>query len=104
MRLKKGESKMHTKAQTKRLEKNKRFQVLDTLTDGDLLIVDPVNRPTSALDHPHTESAPFILTREGKVHEIGYHYRYYHVQNIPAYGDEDTLPSLNGPQYPRNHN
>lgn len=95
---------MYTQQQQHQLHKNPHRKVLDKLIDGDLLIVFTINRPIENLDHPHPESIPYILTKDGKVQGIGYHYRYYHLADIPAYGAEDAPPSLTGPQLIRNHN
>lgn len=95
---------MRTQAQQDLLQENPQFEVLDRLTDGDLLIADQIDRPTAALEHPHRQSTPYVLTRDGKVQEVGYHYRYFHLRNIPAVFASDCSPSLSGLHYPQNHN
>lgn len=95
---------MHTHAQRKILVANKHFHAIDELPDGDLLIIDQVNRPSGQLIRTHAEERAYILDRKGNVQGLGYHYRYYHAQNIHAFRAEDSPPSMDGPAHLHNLN
>ena len=95
---------MHTPAQEKLLSENAHFHVIDVLRDGDLLIIDLINRPRGSLICTHAEEKPYILDRKGNVQALEYHYRYYHNQNIHAYRAERSPPSMHGPAHLHNLN
>lgn len=95
---------MQTHGQRKILVANKHFHVLDEMPDGDLLIVDQINRPRGKLINTHAEERTYILTRSGNVQNINYHYRYYHAENIHAFRAERSPPSMHGPAHLHNLN
>ena len=61
----------YSKSQIDLLAKNRHFESLSMLDDGDLLVVDIATTTT-------TDARPYVLTRDGRVQSIQYHYRYSH--------------------------
>jgi hypothetical protein len=62
--------------------------VVEALADGDLLALD-----TGAANpevFPDGHFGPFILTGDGKVQDVNYHYRYGHGVGVPAVSDRPT--------------
>lgn len=88
---------MTTPDQQEMLDDNSQFHVLTELADGELLIAYFFYMPMSHTTEPTGETRIFILTREGPVQEVAFHYRYYHNEDIPAYLCKESPPSSNGP-------
>jgi hypothetical protein len=64
------------------------------LPDGDWLILDA--GPVGANGEP---MGPYILTRDGKVQRVNYHYRYYHGFDVPAGDGPTSESSMTGPAH-----
>lgn len=53
---------------------------VDTLPDGDVLVLDREHpRPHQAIRY----FGPYILTREGALHAVNWHYRTHHLVQVP---------------------
>jgi len=90
---------MYTQKQNALLSKNTQFQVLDELPDGDLLVIDQINKPSGLFIRTHAEDRLYILTRIGYIQDVNYHYRYFHGKNIHAFHADRAQPSVDGANY-----
>lgn len=60
-----------TSQQVSALEGKPHLNPIEVLSDGDLLMTDNESKP----DYP---LGPYILTKDGKIQDVNYHYSNYH--------------------------
>jgi hypothetical protein len=71
-----------TSSQAKFLRDNmSHLEMVSMLEDGDMLIVDNGKPMDSTWNNGHY--GPYILTREGHLQDVNYHYSKYHSVNCP---------------------
>lgn len=73
-----------TAAQERLLCDNPHLIAVERLSDGDLLVVD--NQPAPPNFFPTGPYGPYVLTRDGKVQDVNYHFAVYHKVPAPYLG------------------
>lgn len=74
-----------TDAQNHALNILQHILVLNTLPDGDMLVADK-DAATDQRGVVIHEFGPYILTRDGALQSVPYHYHHYHDRPIPCAG------------------
>ncbi len=64
--------------------------VVEVLADGDLLVLD--TGAANPAVFPDGHFGPFILTGDGKIQDVNYHYRHSHGVDVPAYPFAPACP------------
>jgi len=75
--------KRFSQAQINLLARNDHLVAVEVLTDGDLLVLDTGTANLEAFLDGHF--GPYILTRNGRLQGVNYHYRHGHRVDVPAY-------------------
>jgi len=90
-----------TPEQRQLLELNERFIPAAILDDGDLIILEDAGPMGGPYEGTHiAKYLPWMLTRDGKIHGISWHYQHYHDLSIPP-GDlhpPEPGPDLEAPE------
>ena len=83
---------MYTQAQKDRLETDSYLFPIELLSDGDLLCVEEA--PSNIADQTEDDNPflSFILTEDGLLQGIRFHYRYHHAIDLPT-GDRTEKPA-----------
>ena len=68
-----------TAAQKQLLDANLHLFAVARLEDGDLLVVDMQPAET----FPNGHYGPYVLTKNGYLHDVNYHYGKYHAVDCP---------------------
>ena len=77
----------YTTEQEATLADNERFILAGILDDGDLLILEDAGPMGGRYEGGHiAKHDPWILTRDGKVQGLSYHYQYHHELGAPLDG------------------
>jgi len=89
----------YTPAQQEMLGKNSYFIPADILSDGDVLILQDAGPMGGPYEGRHiAKYLAYVLTRDGKVQGLSYHYQNYHELGAPLDGphlrDVDPSPAL----------
>jgi hypothetical protein len=71
---------MDTPEQQQVLERNTHLRRVSTLEDGDLLIIDLGIADRSVFPNGHF--GPYVLTKEGYVQDVNFHYQMHHLIGI----------------------
>ena len=75
-----------TREQVNLLGANTHLLAVSTLEDGDLLVLD--TSPTSPDVFPDGHFGPYVLTTEGHLQDVNYHYREHHLLDVPHSHEE----------------